>query len=202
MFWAPDRVDASPRCEHAPFLFWLMDTQRPFTLVELTETPAAAYLAFCQAVARLRLPTRCYAISGHGARRSELVGYHDGRYAQFSQILQGRAEQQVDRFDDGAIDLISIDATQSAFADRFGVAAQAVAARSHPAPASTILDQQRALVCGTRCRNATAIRLAGRRPGCARRRQGSAAGLAASVLARCHYAARLECAIFARPVAV
>ena len=23
MFWAPDRVDASPRCEHVPFQFWL-----------------------------------------------------------------------------------------------------------------------------------------------------------------------------------
>ena len=118
MFWAPDRVDASPRCEHVPFLFWLVDAQRPFTLVELTETPGAPYLALCQAVARLRLPTRCYAISGHVARRDELVGYHDGRYAQFSQILQGRAELLADRFDDGAIDLISIDATQSAaFAD-------------------------------------------------------------------------------------
>ena len=118
MFWAPDRVDASPRCEHVPFLFWLVDAQRPFTLVELTETPGAPYLALCQAVARLRLPTRCYAISGHVARRDELVGYHDGRYAQFSQILQGRAELLADRFDDGAIDLLSIDATQSvAFAD-------------------------------------------------------------------------------------
>ena len=114
MFWAPDRVDASPRCEHVPFLFWLVDAQRPFTLVELTEAPGAAYLALCQAVARLRLPTRCYAICGRVSRRDELVAYHDGRYAQFSQILQGRAEQQVDRFDDGAIDLISIDATQSA----------------------------------------------------------------------------------------
>src|SRR4030095_3962330 len=119
MFWAPDRVDASPRCEHVPFLFWLVDAQRPFTLVELTETPGAAYLALCQAVARLRLPTRCYAICGQVSRRDELVTHHDGRYAQFSQILQGRAEQQVDRFDDGAIDLISIDATQSAaFADQ------------------------------------------------------------------------------------
>lgn len=114
MFWAPDRVDASPRCEHVPFLFWLVDAQRPFTLVELTEAPGATYLAFCQAVARLRLPTRCYAICGNVSRRDELVRYHDGRYAQFSKILQGRAELQVDRFDDGAIDLISIDATQSA----------------------------------------------------------------------------------------
>ncbi len=119
MFWAPDRVDASPRCEHVPFLFWLVDAHRPFTLVELTETPGAAYLALCQAVARLRLPTRCYAICGQVSRRDELVTYHDGRYAQFSQILQSRPGQQVDRFDDGAIDLISIDAAQcAAFAEQ------------------------------------------------------------------------------------
>jgi hypothetical protein len=114
MFWAPDRLDSSPRSEHVPFQFWLVDVLRPFTLVELTEAPAAPYLAFCQAVSRLRLPTRCYAISGHGARRGELAGYHDGRYAQFSQILRLRAEQMFDRFDDGAIDLLSVDATQSA----------------------------------------------------------------------------------------
>jgi hypothetical protein len=113
MFWAPDRVEPSPRCEHVPFQFWLVDALRPFTLVELTETPAAPYLAYCQAVSRLRLPTRCYAISGHGAKRDEFVGYHDARYAQFSQILQARAEQVFERFEDGAIDLLSIDATES-----------------------------------------------------------------------------------------
>lgn len=121
MFWAPDRADASPRCEHVPFLFWLVDAQRPFTLVELAETPGAPYLALCQAVSRLGLPTRCYAVCAHASRRDELVGYHDGRYAQFSQILQGQAGQQVDRFEDGAVDLVSIDAAQSAaFADSLG----------------------------------------------------------------------------------
>jgi hypothetical protein len=113
MFWAPDRVDSSPRCEHVPFLFWLIDSLRPFTLVELTEAPAAPYLALCQAVARLRLPTRCYAICGHVDRRDELVGHHDGRYTQFSQLLQGRAGA-FERFEDGAIDLLSIEATESA----------------------------------------------------------------------------------------
>jgi hypothetical protein len=119
MFWAPDRIDASPRCEHVPFLFWLMDAQRPFTVVELAETPTVPYLAFCQGVTRLRLPTRCYAFCGRVTRGDELIAYHDGRYAQFSQILQIRAGQQIERFDDGAIDVISVDATQSpAFAAR------------------------------------------------------------------------------------
>ncbi|HEV8392361.1 MAG TPA: class I SAM-dependent methyltransferase [Dongiaceae bacterium] len=120
MFWAPDRVDSSPRCEHVPFLFWLVDALRPFTLVELTEAPAAPYLAYCQAVSRLRLPTRCYAISGRSTKRDELAGYHDERYAQFSQLLQVRAEKVCERFEDGTVDLLSIDATESgAFARHY-----------------------------------------------------------------------------------
>jgi hypothetical protein len=121
MFWAPDRVDSSPRLEHVPLLFWLIDALRPFTLVELTEAPAAPYLAFCQAVGRLRLPTRCYAISGYRPRTAaaeEIIGYHDARYAQFSQLLQVPAGQvsagQVfERFEDGSVDLLSIDAAES-----------------------------------------------------------------------------------------
>lgn len=117
MFWAPDRVDASPRCEHVPFLFWLVDALRPFTLVELTEAPAAPYLAFCQAVTRLRLPTRCYAISGRSPQRStrgdDLTSYHDARYAQFSRLQQARSNQMFERFEDGTVDLLSIDAAES-----------------------------------------------------------------------------------------
>ncbi|MGH6891350.1 MAG: class I SAM-dependent methyltransferase [Dongiaceae bacterium] len=119
MFWAPERADGSPRSEHVPFAFWLVDALRPFTLVELTEAPAVPYLAYCQAVARLRLPTRCYAISGRGMGQprtpsaEEFTGYHDARYAQFSQLLHVPAEQVFERFEDGTVDLLSIDATES-----------------------------------------------------------------------------------------
>lgn len=109
MFWAPDRVDSSPRSEHAPFLFWLVDALRPFTLVELSDAPGASYLAFCQAVSRLRLPTRCYAISGSGARRDERT-HHDARYAQFSRLLP--AGHVIERLEDGSVDLLSIDAME------------------------------------------------------------------------------------------
>ncbi len=110
MFWTPDRSDAAPRSEHVPFLFWLVDALRPFTLVELTEAPTAPYLGFCQAVSRLRLPTRCYAISD-GARGGELTQFHDARYAQFSQLMA--AAQLLERFEDGSVDLVSIDAMES-----------------------------------------------------------------------------------------
>ncbi|WP_162917299.1 class I SAM-dependent methyltransferase [Dongia deserti] len=110
MFWAPDRVDAVPRSEHVPFLFWLVDALRPMALVELVEAPSASYLGLCQAVSRLRLPTRCYAISGSGTSRDERTQYHNARYAQFSQFLP--AEQMFERCEDGTIDLISIDAME------------------------------------------------------------------------------------------
>lgn len=119
MFWAPERVDRTPRSEHVPFAFWLVDALRPFTLAELTEAPAAPYLAYCQAVVRLRLPTRCYAISGGGSGETrnptaeEFASYHDARYAQFSQLLHMPAEHALERFEDGAVDLLSIDATES-----------------------------------------------------------------------------------------
>jgi hypothetical protein len=114
MFWTPDRVDSSPRCEHVPLLFWLVDALRPFTLVELTDVVAAPYLAYCQAVSRLRLPTRCYAICGHSLGAGEDVALdHDSRYAQFSQLLPVPAEQVLERLEDGTVDLLSIHATES-----------------------------------------------------------------------------------------
>ena len=126
MFWTPERLDASPRMDHAPFLFWLVDALRPLSLIELTDTPAAPYLAYCQAIARLRLPTRCYAVSGRDPVRmrtpaaDEFAGYHDARYAQFSQLLQLPAGQELQRFEDGTVDLLSIDAAESgAFARHY-----------------------------------------------------------------------------------
>jgi hypothetical protein len=111
MFWAPDWVDTSSRSQHVPFLFWLVDALRPMALVALSERPTVSYLGLCQAVSRLRMPTRCYAVSGKKAKRDEWGQFHDSRYAQFSKILP--AEQMLERFDTGTVDLVSIDALES-----------------------------------------------------------------------------------------
>ena len=118
MFWTPERVCASPGSEHVPFLFWLIDALRPFTLVELGEAPDTAYFAYCQAASRLRLPTRCYAISSRAAKRPDIAQYHDARYAQFSQLLQGPGDQAVERFEDQTVDLLDINAMESGALDR------------------------------------------------------------------------------------
>ncbi len=123
MFWVAEWMDSSPRAEHIPFAFWLVDALRPFGIVELTETPGAFLAAYCQAVARLQLPTRCYAISARGSEA--FAAHHDSRYAQFSQLVALPAEQMLARFDDNALDLLSIDlrveagGDSRAFAQRF-----------------------------------------------------------------------------------
>lgn len=113
MFWVAEWDEASPRAEHVPFAFWLVDALRPLSVVELSDAPGALLAACCQAVARLQLPTRCFGISarGAGARRAadEFSAHHDARYGRFSQLVTQPAEQMLSRFDEGSLDLFSID---------------------------------------------------------------------------------------------
>lgn len=113
MFWVAEWVDDSPCADHVPFAFWLVDALRPFTVVELTETPGAFLGAYCQAIMRLQLPTRCFAVStrGNGVKRGAeaFIAHHDARYGQFSQLVDLPAEQMLGRFDEGSVDLLSID---------------------------------------------------------------------------------------------
>ena len=126
MFWVAEWMDASACAEHVPFAFWLVDALRPQTIVELTETPGAFLAAYCQAVARLQLPSRCTAIPARdsGARRGgeDFAAHHDARYAQFSQLATRPAEQMLARFEEGSLDLLSIDLTSDPAGSNGGLA--------------------------------------------------------------------------------
>src|ERR1700761_5647196 len=60
--WQPDLLAPSAWLEHVPFAFWIMKVLRPAQFVELGTMRGVSYAAFCQAVERLALPTRCYAV--------------------------------------------------------------------------------------------------------------------------------------------
>jgi len=117
---APDYLRRSGAwAEHIPLAFLLIDLARPKTLVELGTWGGTSYCAFCQAVASLRLPTRCWAVDtwkgdqhtgeyGQEVLR-ELRVYHDPRYGSFSQLVQATFDETVERFADGSIDLLHID---------------------------------------------------------------------------------------------
>ncbi|PLZ01864.1 class I SAM-dependent methyltransferase [Burkholderia sp. WAC0059] len=118
-FWAPQHVVMSAWLEHAPFGFWLMDVLRPRVFVELGTHTGFSFLALCQAVERLRLPTACYAIDtwkgdehagfyGEDVFR-DLSGIQDRHYSGFSQLIRARFDEACAYFSDGEIDLLHID---------------------------------------------------------------------------------------------
>lgn len=116
----PDRlVGPAAWVGHIPFGFWLVDVHRPKLLVELGTHRGNSYCAFTQAVQRLKLDTRCFAIdTWRGDAHAGLYGeevfdefsrYHDARYASFSRLVRSTFDEALDYFVSGSIDLLHID---------------------------------------------------------------------------------------------
>ena len=116
----PERLtDVESWQEHTPFALYLVSLLRPRLLVELGTHKGDSYCAFLQAVAKLQLPTRCFAVDtwqgDHqaGVYGDEVLGdlrlHHDPRYGTFSTLLRMTFDEALSRFDDGSIDLLHID---------------------------------------------------------------------------------------------
>lgn len=105
--------------EHIPFGMALVEMLRPATIVELGTQRGDSYLAFCQAVATLGLPTRCHGIDTWAGdpqmpltveqMLAELRRGHDAPYGGFSTLIQSTFDEALPRFADGQIDLLHID---------------------------------------------------------------------------------------------
>jgi lipopolysaccharide biosynthesis protein len=105
--------------EHIPFALWLIEAHRPGYLVELGTHFGNSYFSFCQGVARIGLPTRCYAIDTW--RGDEQSGYYDdhvfeavsahneAKYGGLSRLLRCKFDEALSSFLDGTIDLLHID---------------------------------------------------------------------------------------------
>jgi hypothetical protein len=114
----PDLMTGSAWLEHAPFGFWIVDALRPRTIVELGVHGGFSYSVFCQAVQRLNLAARCFAIDTW--RGDEHAGYygnhvydavcsHNRRYDSFSRLIRSDFADACGEFADGSIDLLHID---------------------------------------------------------------------------------------------
>lgn len=121
-YWTPELINNSAWLEHAPFGFWIVDVLRPRTIVELGVHGGFSYSVFCQAVQRLHLSARCFAIDTW--RGDEHAGYygddvyaavcsHNRRYDSFSRLIRSDFSDACGEFADGSIDLLHIDGCHS-----------------------------------------------------------------------------------------
>lgn len=119
MSMAPALVPPSAWTGHLPFAFWVTEETRPRIFVELGSHNGTSYLAFCQAVARCGLATRCFAVDTwqgdeHSGFYGEevfqtLSGHNNASYAGFSQLLRMTFDEALSYFADGSVDLLHID---------------------------------------------------------------------------------------------
>lgn len=119
MFWRPAYISLSAWLDHLPFAFWLIEAQRPRTVVELGTHCGASYFAFCQAVDRLGLDTTCYAVdTWKGDEHAGFYGedvfagvnaHNEARYSGFSRLVRSTFDDALGHFSDGTIDLLHID---------------------------------------------------------------------------------------------
>jgi glycosyltransferase involved in cell wall biosynthesis len=120
LFWPPPRLGViSAWYGHVPFAHWIVANHRPRRLVELGTHNGISYTAFCEAVLRERLDTSCTAIDTwqgdvqagfyDDSVYTELLRFHDGRYAAFSDLRRMRFDQALPNVAPGSVDLLHID---------------------------------------------------------------------------------------------
>src|SRR5476651_1954705 len=124
LFAEPEKVsDMGFWHEHIPFAFVLTDLLSPHNYVELGAHKGDSYFAFCQAIARLRLPTRCHAVDTwagdvHTSAYADTVyadfkAWNDRHYAGFSTPMRMTFDEAAGKFDNASIDLLHIDGTHT-----------------------------------------------------------------------------------------
>ena len=120
LFWRLARTGVvSAWAGHVPFGHWIVRATGPRVLVELGTEWGVSYSAFCEAVARDQLDTRCFAVdTWRGDEHSglydehvyaDLCRFHEARYGAFSRLLRCTFDEALPHLPDNSIDLLHID---------------------------------------------------------------------------------------------
>lgn len=124
LFWGLTRTGVgSAWYGHIPFAHWIVGALRPRLLVELGTRHGVSYSAWCEAVVRHRLETRCFAVDtwqGNGQSDDEgenvyrdLRRFHDPRYGAFSELLRCTFDEALPFVGDSSVDLLHIDGSDA-----------------------------------------------------------------------------------------
>ncbi len=124
LFWDNLRAEQPSAWHgHVPFAHWLVSTLRPRLVVELGTHAGVSYAAFCNAVRRGGLDTRCFAVDtwqgdAHAGAYTvavfdEFTAFNAQHFAGFSTLLRSSFDDAVKNFADGSIDLLHIDGFHS-----------------------------------------------------------------------------------------
>ena len=118
-YWEPSERILSAWREHAPFGSWLISALQPSCIVELGTHSGYSFFVFAEAVKRLGLDTRLYAIdtwegddqagfySEDIFRSVSTLAKRD--YAGYTELIRTYFSEAVSRFADGTVDLLHID---------------------------------------------------------------------------------------------
>lgn len=110
VFWRPRHLAPSPMLNKLPYLFWVVDTLRPQTIVQIGLGDGLVYMALCQAAERIGAQTALTGLADSDQGVDSLLpaaflARHNTEYAEFS-ILSARPLAEAARQHDGEVDLL------------------------------------------------------------------------------------------------
>ena len=117
LLWQPSFVCDDKMLWHVPFLFWLLETTQPKQYVQIGVGEGVDYMAICQALHRMRIQSRCYAVRNWSdgnprpADPDRFAVRNADLYGDFSEILDHGVEDAADAIGDQAVDLMLVDLT-------------------------------------------------------------------------------------------
>lgn len=109
VFWQPRHLALSDALLHVPYLFWLVETCRPASVVQFGTGDGVAFLALCQAIDKLSLPTPCLGINTDADTPSlpeAMAAQHQTHYDDFSAIVREDPASAVRHVHGRSIDLL------------------------------------------------------------------------------------------------
>lgn len=114
VFWQPRHLAASPNLIHLPFLFWLMETVRPLSVVQLGLREGVGFMGLCQAIDKLGLEAVCVGVQmpeGPDAALPEKTQEkHRAQYSDFSFIHKEKDGCAARHMRNARVDVLVIDA--------------------------------------------------------------------------------------------